>query len=679
MYKNGNDFLNKLYSNMHMEDVVMHTAEKSDTPDEKIGKYLDRLERVHNMAKDDSHKMDLLKEFYYRKYIINELPESYVELQKRIAREEGHGDLEVTDEMREELLKNIQSDQKNSLDSWIEYLSSDDAMYPMWFKNYAFQGMLKLSSFDKNKGEFGKRTSKTTNPYIELNREVLAQVYNVLSNEVGNRTLNDEQVKALENGISFKKLYTFYLTKQNYVDDNKSTEGIWIKYDQKSDSKILCDSLQGKNTGWCTAGYETAKLHIDEGDFYVYYTKDSEGEYTNPRVAIRMRGHDEIAEVRGVATEQNLEEEMLDITDKKLDEFADKDNYKKRVHDMRLLTTIDKKVNNDQELTQDELRFLYEIDGRIEGFGWKKDPRIDEITSKRNVRHDLTVALGYDEEKIVTNEIEYMEALSKGIQVEYAYSDIIMYNLDRADTIILPKKTSDQVYFPILEKANKIIVPEGANYYIGLENLKVVNEVVIDNNFRGNVIFERLYSVNNFSVGDNCSGSICLDNLGIANRLRIGSNYTGNLDLSGIETTLGLYLRDDFTGTLSINGIKYIHDFKFPSKLAGLYAYCLEEVHNTKFPEYLNGSLDLSSLRKAVNSEFPEYIENDEVLLNLKTSKGIKFPKYIGGTLEINRLRDTEVLQLPESYKNKVNVITFAQVEYIPDEEYFNKSNPKHI
>lgn len=45
-YKNGNEFLNSLYQDMHMEDVIMHTADKSDSPTEKIGKYLDSLETV---------------------------------------------------------------------------------------------------------------------------------------------------------------------------------------------------------------------------------------------------------------------------------------------------------------------------------------------------------------------------------------------------------------------------------------------------------------------------------------------------------------------------------------------------------------------------------------------------------------------------------------------------------
>ena len=98
------------------------------------------------------------------------------------------------------MLLQVQKDQKMSLDSWIEYLSSDDAMYPMWFKHYAFRGMLKLGQFDKEKREFSRRSKTTTEPYVELNREVLAKVYDTLSKEVGkNDEISEEVKKALEN------------------------------------------------------------------------------------------------------------------------------------------------------------------------------------------------------------------------------------------------------------------------------------------------------------------------------------------------------------------------------------------------------------------------------------------------------------------------------------------------
>lgn len=56
-----------------------------------------------------------------------------------------------------------------------------------------------------------------------------------------------------------------------------------------------------------------------------------------------MNGKNEIGEVRGTSKNQNLESNMEPILDKKLEEFPDKDKYKKKVHDMKLLTLIEEK------------------------------------------------------------------------------------------------------------------------------------------------------------------------------------------------------------------------------------------------------------------------------------------------------------------------------------------------
>ena len=403
-YKNGEEFLNRLYSNMHMEEVVMHTASKSDTPVEKIGKYLSRLERVHDKAIESSHKLEVLKKFYYDNYVIKELPDSYIELQKRMARERGFGNITVTEEMKEELLTQVQKEQERSLDMWIDYLTSDDAMYPMWFKHYAFRGMLKLNKFDKEKQEFGKRSKTTTEPYIELNREVLAKVYDTLVKEIGSsEEISEEVSKALENGESFKKLCEYYLTNIGYVNRGENTDGVWIKYEQGDNYKPLWKSLQGKNTGWCTAGEETVRTQLSNGDFYVYYTKDQNGEYKEPRLAIRMDGKYKIGEIRGVGKNQNIEGCMIPIITKKLDEFPDKEQYLKKIHNMELLTKIDHKVKDNLDLTKEELAFLYEVNSKIEGFGYERDPRIEEIKEKRNQKKDYALIFDCKEENIGTS------------------------------------------------------------------------------------------------------------------------------------------------------------------------------------------------------------------------------------------------------------------------------------
>ena len=67
-------------------------------------------------------------------------------------------------------------------------------------------------------------------------------------------------------------------------------------------------------------------MHIEGGDFYVYYTKDEKSEYTNPRIAIRTE-NGKLAEVRGIAENQNLESNMEKVVEEKLKEFPDAEAY----------------------------------------------------------------------------------------------------------------------------------------------------------------------------------------------------------------------------------------------------------------------------------------------------------------------------------------------------------------
>lgn len=68
-YKNREEFLNKLYNNIYGRSSNAHIR-KSDSPTEKI-KYLEQVERTHDIVKNDVHKMETLKQFYYDKYIIS--------------------------------------------------------------------------------------------------------------------------------------------------------------------------------------------------------------------------------------------------------------------------------------------------------------------------------------------------------------------------------------------------------------------------------------------------------------------------------------------------------------------------------------------------------------------------------------------------------------------------------
>lgn len=653
-YKNGEEFLNKLYREMHTSSEVVYKASSSDTPEEKIRKYLSRLEHTHELSKKNEHSLELLKKFYYDKYLIKELPESYVNHQKEIARKEGYGNVYVSDEMKQGMLDQVRKDQKSTLDLWIDYFISEDSMYPTWFKVYAFKGMLGLSAFNKEKQEFGKRTDKTTFPFIDLNMEALSKVYDILKDEIGENNLTDEELEILSKGESFKKLYTYYFTNQDSkIINNDETEGIWVKYDMGSDYMPLWESLQGKNTGWCTAGKETAKIQLEGGDFYVYYTKDETDEYKNPRIAIRMNGKNEIAEVRGTSKNQNLESNMEPILDKKLEEFHNKDKYKKKVHDMKLLTLIEEKTKNNLELSLDDLKFLYEVDSEIEGFGYEKDPRIEEIISKRDKRKDIARVYSVKEDEVALSHKEWKENKEK---VKICCGNLYLNDLKSAKGLKLPNIVIGGVSLDNLTSSEGLVLPDIIKGNLYLENLTSAKGLKLPSTIIGYLNLEKLISAEGLKLPNTINGRLYLDSLTSAEGLILSDTMNGYLCLKSLTSAKGLKLPKTITGHLNLSGLKNAKDLKLP--------------------DTINVDLNLSGLISAKDLKLPNVINGDLYLHSLTSAKDLKLPRTITGDLYLKGLTSIEGLVLPISLFGRVySKIDIPETCFIPDEEYYKYIN----
>ncbi len=339
----------------------------------------------------------------HNRYIVkpDEIPEGYFENQRRLAREQGHGDIEISPQMRAQLTEVIIADQTSSMDKWIGYLASPDAPYPDALKYWTLRSVLSMGEYDKEKKMYPQRSRGTTKPFPDLNREALAYVIDVVDKKYQGEKHPDPEFAKLLQGENFAKLYAWAIEKITPASEEElaATNGNWVKYDQNSDPMPLVQSLQGHGTNWCTAGESTARTQLQGGDFYVYYSMDKSGKPTVPRAAIRMEGS-RIAEVRGIAVEQNLDSGAVAVVEEKLKEFPDGPNYQKRVVDMRRLTNIENQTQEGQSLSAEDLVFLYEIDSQIEGFGFDKDPRIEEIRSKRNPDEDMPIVFGCTREQI---------------------------------------------------------------------------------------------------------------------------------------------------------------------------------------------------------------------------------------------------------------------------------------
>jgi hypothetical protein len=363
------------------------------------------------------------------------------------------------------------------LDQWISYLSDANEPYPIWFRYYAFRNILNLGDYDKDKGEFTKRSAGSARLFPDIDRGALAHVEEMIEAardpEMLERLQNAQRAAA--NGdvppeeritkekaerfakLSFAKQYAQAIGEAGEItpEMRAETRGRWVTYQQGTDPTALWASLQNKGTAWCTKGFGTAETQLQGGDFHVYYTLDRQGKPTIPRIAIRMSGGagstfvgHEIGEVRGVAdNDQNLEENMAEIADEKMNTLPGVERYRKASSDTKMLAAIRKKVESHRSLTKTDLIFLYEIHGPVQGFGYQQHPRVKELRSQRNPMADMLVVFDCEQKQIArslqeVNEFTkvYVGPLSPGIfkllgHVEHVYTSfpegrITRYNVE---------------------------------------------------------------------------------------------------------------------------------------------------------------------------------------------------------------------------------------------------------
>lgn len=437
------EFLKEKYA-LHTAPEVKAAADSTErrtdekvpqNPADRIQNYLDRLERLAlDPDKEQSRKMmsgesrpralSLLREMVMNKYVRSnkdKMAEGAARVEERAARNLGidahygaeelaaRGDIAVTD-------------LEKSLDNWIMYLSDANEPYPTWFRYYAFRNVLDLGDYDKDKGEFTKRSQGTTRLFPDIDRGALAYMEDMIEAAKDPQALErlrkaqqetqtpQDQLITKEKAANFAKLsfakqYTEGIRQSGEItpEMKEETRGEWVKYQQGTEPTALWASLQNKGTAWCTKGFATATTQLKGGDFYVYYTLDQLGKPTIPRIAIRMQG-EAIGEVRGVAdNNQNLEGNMAAIAEEKMNEFPGAEAYKKKSADMKQLTAIEQATKAEKPLTSEQLRFLYELDSPIEGFGYQRDPRIKELRDQRDPEADMLMVFECTKEQIARN------------------------------------------------------------------------------------------------------------------------------------------------------------------------------------------------------------------------------------------------------------------------------------
>lgn len=253
-----------------------------DTKENRIKAYIERLESVLT----DKRGGELLKNKILNEYVTKyeEIPASYFENILRDTGRLGDWNSYTPEQKEQEKRQNSEAvldDQRSSLEEWIDYFKSQRSKdISNTIKYWIFRNLIKLSEYDKEKKEFGKRSRGTVLKFPDLNYESLRYLNEALINKFDGKNQeykNDIQPEEREKfnqylaKEDFAKLYAWATELYRPIPEHllPITEGEWRKYEQNSSQRELVDSIKGKGTGWCTAGENTAKSQLKTGDFYV--------------------------------------------------------------------------------------------------------------------------------------------------------------------------------------------------------------------------------------------------------------------------------------------------------------------------------------------------------------------------------------------------------------------------
>ena len=666
------------------------------TPREEVTSFFNQINKHYSLALKDESALETLQSEWLERALIKELPESYIEHQRAIARQNGRGGDFEKDFNKEHELKILQEQQRESFLRWFDHIMGPDVaeMSPPWLRYILLEELLEIGIYNPIKDSFSQRTHETVGAYPQLNEEAFSEVYTSLKSYYeGDYNFEEPNLLELIKKDERRALANIYAQRLNELKelavkfDPEETEGEWIKYDHgnTNHAQDLFDSLQNQNTGWCTANAcSMATTQVDGGDFYVYYSKDVNGEFTAPRIAIRMEG-ERIFEVRGRVNDQNLDREIskTNILEDKLKEFGDEGKrYKQKSQDMKLLTKIEAKVQSADELSSDELRFLYEIDRNIQDFGESKDPRIHEIILQRDQIKDYARIFNIEVSEVTSNkgdvlsgkakvfigalELESEDDLSR-VQLKAIIGDANFKSLKSARGLESLTYIGESAYLYNLTSAEGLENLTRIGWYANFNNLISskglgnLTHIHGDANFKSlksarglesltyigrSANFENLTSAEGLENLTRIGGSANFENLtsseGLENLTRIGgsANFDNLTSAEGLENLTRIDIDAYFDNLTSSEGLESLTYIGWNANFNNLIsARGLESLTR------IGGSANFYNLISAEGLENLTRIGIDAYFDNLTSSEGLESLIYIGGDANFNNLISAKGLE----------------------------------
>ena len=418
------------------KDIVNSSFEKARKQNEKLpGKNNERrnfayLSRLNNMVEKHG---DALEQKLWAASAENlvmdyeDIPDAYWKQQEQILRDNGQG-RELSRGEKETLAEDLIEKQRESINTWSNYLGDKDCPYPLWFKIYAFDGVSKMGLVNKGTKEFEKRDKSTVASFPILNPEVLAKVYRNINEFYGvdkedwlAQHPDDEKLVSLVKSGNFPKLYAKELFETKTIiktpEKPEDIEGDWFTY-QLGDEDELAKTAEG--TGWCIADPNVAHNYLEYGnyghsrneetdeessskaEFIIFKLKapnSPDGYSTNGVASIRLDPDGKVTEVSGLNEGQAIEDSLIPTVKEKVLSLPGGKEFLQKFEDKQTLIKLDHKLQKGEDLTKEELSFLYELDRPIATLDTynNQDPRIKELREKYGIEYVLEKGIDVNE------------------------------------------------------------------------------------------------------------------------------------------------------------------------------------------------------------------------------------------------------------------------------------------
>ena len=423
------------------KDIVESSFNKARNKKEKLpGKnnerrnfaYLSRLDRIVEKYGDEAEQKLWAASAENLVMDYEDIPDAYWKQQEQILRDNGQG-RKLSEYEKKILADDLIDKQRQSITSWANYLSDKNCPYPLWFKVYAFDGISKMSNtLNLDDADYSRRDNTTALSFPKLNAEILAKVYRQINDFYGVDKENwlaqhsdDEKLVSLVKSANFPKLYAKELVDTKVIlktpERTEDVHGDWFEY-KLGDEEEIASLAEG--TRWCVVDPNVAHNYLVYGEyghsrstradeesnskakFIIFRLEDpnSSGIFaSNGSASVRLDPDGKVAEVSGLNEGQAVEDVLVPIVKEKALSLPGGEKYLQKFDDKQALIRLDKKMEKGEDLTKEELSFLYELDRPIATLDTynEEDPRIPELKEK----YDLEYALekGVDANKMVAS------------------------------------------------------------------------------------------------------------------------------------------------------------------------------------------------------------------------------------------------------------------------------------